>query len=303
VDASASANAVDELAKTHVVAIVGPIDEDAVDAAGGRAEGLGIPLLSLSSRPEARTMGAYVFHVRHSAEMRARILARRALAKGVTSFYVMAADTGYGKAVAAAFENEVQKGSGTVAGTVTYAKDTKSFDGKAKQLSGSFQAVFVADNAEDLELIVPALATAGYFPKPLGTKKVVGGRPILLLSTAEGLTAQYVANAGRYSEGAMLAPGYYPDQQDPTSKAFVDKYAAAFGRAPGAIEAYAYDAAQLAAAAAAGGRNAAATTLSNAQLDGVTGTIKFDSNHLRADPGVIYTVVDDNGSYAIRIQR
>ena len=127
---------------------------------------------------------------------------------------------------------------------------------------------------------------------------------MLLLSTAEGLSAQYVANAGRYSEGAMLAPGYYPDQQDARSKAFVDGYAGANGgHSPGAVEAYAYDAAMLAAAAAQGGRVAAATTLSGAQIEGVTGTIKFDADHLRADPGILYTVVDDNGSYAIRILR
>ena len=35
----------------------------------------------------------------------------------------------------------------------------------------------------------------------------------------------------------------------------------------------------------------------------MTGTIKFDADHLRADPGILYTVVDDNGSYAIRILR
>src|SRR5207302_7175842 len=73
-DPGASASAVDELGQTSVVAIIGPIDDDAVDAAGGRAEGLGIPLLSLASRPEDRTSGKYVFHVRHSAVARAKIL-------------------------------------------------------------------------------------------------------------------------------------------------------------------------------------------------------------------------------------
>ena len=38
------------------------------------------------------------------------------------------------------------------------------------------------------------------------------------------------------------------DDQDPASKAFSDRYQAAYGHKPGAGEAYAYDAAQLAAA-------------------------------------------------------
>ena len=250
-DPGASAAAVDELGKTSVVAIVGPIDDDSVDAAAKQAEADGIPLLSLASRPEDRVLGKFVFHIRHSPVARAKILARQAIAKGVTKFFVMAAETGYGRAVAKAFAAEVAAGGGSIAGTVTYPADTKSFANQAGKLAGNFDGVFVADNAEHLELIVPALATAGFFPKPLGTKKVVGGRPVLLLSTAEGLSAQYVANAGRYSEGAMLAPGYYPDQQDARSKAFVDGYAGAGERralARRRQEAYAYDAAMLAAA-------------------------------------------------------
>ena len=138
--------------------------------------------------------------------------------------------------------------------------------------------------------------------KPLGTKKVAGGRPVLLLSTAEGLTAAFLVDAGRHAEGALLAPGYYPDDQDPTTKAFVDRFVAAFGRSPGATEAYAYDAAQLAAAAAAGRpRRRSPRRSRQRQLVGVTGTIRFDADHRRADPGVIYTVVEENGRFAIRV--
>ena len=93
---------------------------------------------------------------------------------------------------------------------------------------------------------------------------MIGGRPILLLSTAEDLNDEYLTNAGRHSEGALFAPGFYPDDQDPIQKPFVDRFIAAFGQAPGAVEAYAYDAAQLAAAAGGGGRAGLAATLSRA---------------------------------------
>lgn len=298
-----AAVAVEELAKANVVAIVGPIDESAVDAAGARAEGLGVPLLSLSSRPEDRTTGKWVFHVRHSATQRAKMLAQRAIAKGVTTFAIMAADNGYGKAVAAAFAAEVDKQGGKVVGKVMYSPGGKQFKSEAERLPGGAQGVFVADNAERLELVVPALATAGYYPKPLGTKKVVGGHPVLLLSTAEGLSATFAANAGRYAEGAMLAPGFYADTQDAATKPFIDKYVAAYGKSPGALEAYAYDAAQLAAAAGGRGRAALQASVASGSLDGVTGTIKFDSDHLRSDPGNVYTIVDENGNYAIRADR
>ena len=73
---------------------------------------------------------------------------------------------------------------------------------------------------------------------------------------------------------------------------------------PEATEAYAFDAAQLAAAAGANGRAALAAALTKGQLQGVTGAIKFNEDHRRTDPGVIYTVVEETGGmFAIRVAK
>lgn len=302
-DKDAAAQAVAELAKANVIAIVGPLDGESVEHAAQRAEELGVPLISLAPRPEKQMTGRYVFHVRHSAEARARALAKGALAKGVTKLAVLAPDSGYGKSVSAAFADAVRQGGGTIAVTITYPKDTKSFGSFAKKLGSGWQGVFVPDEADKLSLITPALAATGSVPKPVGTKKVSGGRPVLLLSTAEGLSSQYLVDAGRQSEGALFAPGYYPDDQDPNQKAFLDRFIASYGKAPGATEAYAYDAAQLAASAGSGGRAGLASSLARGQLAGITGTIQFDAEHRRADLGVLYTVVTDGGVTAIRVAR
>lgn len=303
VDQSEAAAAVDDLAARNVVAIIGPIEGAAVDAAAARAADHQLPLISLSTAPEQRATGPFVFHVRHAAEARARTLAQRALAKGITKFAVLAPENGYGKAVSAAFAAAITKGGGTIVTTVTYPKSTKSFAAQAASLGTSWQAVFVPDQADVLGLIAPALAATGNLSRPLPfPKKVIGGRPILLLSTAEDLNDQYLVNAGRHSEGAMLAPGFYPDDGDPKEKPFVDAYRAAYGHAPAATDAYAYDAAQLVAAGAAGGRSGLVQTLATGQLTGVTGAIAFDKDHRRSDPGVIYTVVQETGGvYAIRV--
>jgi ABC-type branched-subunit amino acid transport system substrate-binding protein len=302
-DATAAAEAVDSLARGNAIAVVGPVDGASVDAAGGRAESLGVVLLSLATRPEERTTGKYVFHIVHSAEARARALAKRAMDKGKTRFAVLAPDNGYGKSVTAAFVDAVSKAGGVIVTKVTYPKDTKSFASFAGKLGGDWDTLFVPETAETLALIAPALDAAGKKPMPIGTKKVTGGRPILLLSTAEALSSQYVIDAGRHSEGAFLAPGFYPDDQDPSAKPFIDRFAATYGRRPGAIEAYAYDAAQLAASAGTGGRAALAQLLAKSQLAGLTGTIQFDADHRRSDPGVIYTVVEDKGTFSIRVAR
>ncbi len=299
-DASGAVAAVEELAKQNVVAIVGPIDGASVDAAGGRAEGLGVPLLSLTGRPEERTSGRFVFHMRHSAEARARALARKALTEKLKTFAILAPDDKYGTSVTAAFVDEITKGGGSITSKVIYPPSTKSFVSFAGKLSGNFDALFIPDEADKVALAAPAVSASGRIPKPLGTKRAAGGRPIVLLSTVEGLTGTFIANADRHAEGAILAPGYYPDDKDPAQKTFLDRFLVAFGRAPGPNEAYAYDAAQLAAAAGTGGRAALAASLAGGTLAGITGAIKFDADHRRADPGVLYTVVDESGAFAIR---
>ena len=302
-DKVTSEQAVDALAAKNVLAIIGPIEGALVDASGGRAEALGLPLISLATAPDQRITGRFVFHIRHSAEARARMLAQRALAKGVREFAVFAPDNGYGKAVTAAFSDAVTRGGGTITKSVTYPKNTKSFASLARQLGTSgWQAVFVPDTAEELALAVPAIQNAGNIPKPMPfPRKVLGGRPVLLLSTAEDLGNDFLTAAGHNSAGALLAPGFYPDDANPATKPFLDKFVAAYGRVPGAGEAYAYDAAQLVVAGGASDRANLANAIARGQLAGVTGTVSFDVKHLRSDPGLVYTVVEETGNvFAIR---
>jgi ABC-type branched-subunit amino acid transport system substrate-binding protein len=295
--------AVENLAKANVIAVVLGVSEGAaVDAAATRAESLGLPLLTLHPQPDKRTSGRYVFHLWHPAVQRARILAKRALGKGVKEFAVLAPDSPYGRGVTAAFVAALEAGGGKVVKTVTYPTATKSFKPFTDKLGDNWKGVFIPDNAAMLALAVPALAASGHMPAPVGTKKLRGSRPVLLASTIEGLDGRYMAEAGRYSEGALFAPGYFPDDQDPASKQFLDDFIAAYGRAPKATEAYAYDAAQLAASSS-GGRAALAAALAGGTLPGLTGTIQFDAAHLRADEGVIYTVIEDGGVHSVRVAK
>jgi ABC-type branched-subunit amino acid transport system substrate-binding protein len=302
-DKTAAAEAVDTLARQNVVAIVGPIKGSTVDAASARAESLGVPLISLATNAELRTGGRYVFHIRHSPDARARALAQRAMAAGIKTFAVLAPESDYGKGTSKAFADAVQKGGGKVVTTITYPTTAKSFGDKAAKLGSGWEAVFVADDALKLGLIAPALNASGNIPRalPLPKKKLVNGRAVLLLSLAEGLDPSFIGTAGRQAVGALLAPGFYPDAADPTAKAFVDRFTASYGRAPGPTEAYAFDAAQLVAAASSGGRAGVASTLASSQLTGVTGAIKFDADHRRSDPGVIYTVAEETSGFAIRV--
>lgn len=307
VTADEAAAAVDELAAGGVIAVIGPIEGDSVDAAANRANALHVPLMSLSPTPERRTGGRWVYHAMHSAEQRARVLARRAAAGGVKTFALLSPDSGYGRAVATAFADELGKLGGSIAARESYPTDTKSFTSIAKKLGHRWQGVFVADQADKLELIAPALAAAGQIPRPMGTRKAIGGRAVLLVSTAEGLLPDYLVDAGRHSDGALLAPGFYPDEKDPVIADFMQRHLAGVGRPPAAVDAYAYDCALAIAGTSAAGRAELASRLDRLDHAGVTGTMRFDADHRRADDGLVF-IVEASGTgadqtFAIHAQR
>ena len=301
-EGAAAAEAVAALAGREVVAILGPTDGASVDAAARRAADLGVPLVSFNPRAEERAAGGtFVFHMMHSAEARARALARRAVKLGVKRFAVLRPETGYGTAVTRAFGAEVAAAGGEIVIEVPYGADVRSFSSVVKKLGGGWQGVFIPDQAERLELIAPALAAGGMLARPAGTKKASGGRPIVLLSTAEGAGDGFVREAARYAEGGLLAPGWFPGALDEAGLEFERLYFEATGKTPTAVDAYAYDAVRLlGAVGAGGGRGEVARRLAAADVLGVTGAVRFDAAHRRADDGVIYTVVFDDGTPAVR---
>ena len=63
IDKTASAEAVDALARQNVVAIVGPIKGSSVDEAAARAESLGVPLISLATNADLRKSSRFVFRI------------------------------------------------------------------------------------------------------------------------------------------------------------------------------------------------------------------------------------------------
>ena len=134
-----------------------------------------------------------------------------------------------------------------------------------------------------------------------------GPRKVLLLSTAELVDDRYLRSAGRYSYGAVFAPGFYPDLRDQVIGDFVDRYRAQFGTVPSALEAYAYDAGALVRYVLARGarsRGQVASQLANIKLVGLTGEIRFGPERARADDGLLYRVSRlSTGEYELRAIR
>jgi ABC-type branched-subunit amino acid transport system substrate-binding protein len=302
-DARGPAAAVAELAREEaVLGVVGTPDPRAVEQLGRD----GVPFLVLDDEPPGG--GGTSFQLVHAPEARAAALAKRAAAAGVRSFAVLAPDSPSGKRLAEAFKRAVTASGGRVAADVGYVAGSTSFAKPIRDLQrAKFDGLFVPEDADRLELVAPALAAADLWARPIAEVTARGGRtpegnpkarPIVLLSTARGLTAGLVERAGRYVQGALLAPGFFPDASAPdaTSGRFVGSYKSLFGAPPGAAEAYAYDGVRVLQACVERGattREAVLRLLTNDDFAGATGSLRFAADHGRADPPIVYEVAGD----------
>ncbi len=314
---AANATSTDDLLlDPNVIAILGPMSDRGSKAISERASG--VAHLSLSPRVPKSLRGgvANVYYLIHTAEARSRALARHAFGLGIRNFAILAPNSGYGRATTRAFRSEVQQLGGRVVVSAKYPAKATAFTAVIDQLNRSskrWQAVFVPDQATRLELIAPALAAANLIARPYRSqnsrkrrnrRNPQSGRTILLLSTAEFLAPRFIQSSARYTQGAIFAPGFYPDRADGTIGDFVDRYEHAFGRLPTTIEAYAYDATTAVRTAMQNGattRQQLLTSLQSTPLAGVTGSVIFSPTGRRLDPGVLFTVrKNQSGDFLIR---
>jgi ABC-type branched-subunit amino acid transport system substrate-binding protein len=281
-----------------VIGVVSAADRKTAAATAAQAAQEGVPLLALDDvAPGAATTA---FQLVHAPEARVAELARRALALGARDFALLGPDSVSGKRLRDAFRQQVTAGGGRVTAEATYVAGATSFQGAIAALKKTPpQAVFVGDGADRLELIAPALAFADLWPAPWGKPRPPAepGKPrvrnVLLLSTANELSPRLLQSAGRYVQGALLAPGFYGDPGDAASRAFADAYRAAYNQEPHATEAYAFDGVNaLRAATAQGARTRADVlrALAGGTFPGLTGALRFGPDHGRVDAPRVYAV-------------
>jgi ABC-type branched-subunit amino acid transport system substrate-binding protein len=258
-----------------------------------------VPFLAIVCPRAAAT----TFCVVPTSTERARALAARAvlgLAKGIR-VAVLAPESSYGRALAAAFEETVHERGAKVLPRTLYPAATSSFTAQAKVLAAAApDVVFVPDTARALTLIAPALAGAGLWssaaapgPRPGRQARDRRERALRLLATADGLTPSLLAGASRYLEGALLAPGFHPEEAALASTAEL-RARRVLGRAPTALEAYAHDAVLLLAEAARrsapGSSSISSAVLRTISVEGLTGVLRFAADGGRADPPRVYQV-------------
>ena len=247
-DPDRAATAVDELVSQHrAIAIVGPLEGPSAEAAALRAQALGVPLITLAPRGDLASAGAMVFRLFPTLDGEAAALVATASARGAHRFAIIRASAGYGTSMRAAFAREVSAAGGELVADVAYEASATAFGPLVAQLATQRpDAVLIADSAQKVALVAPALAAGGLFPVVQGASAPGSSRGIALLLPSVALDEHMIHTTSRYLQGASFSAPFYASLAEGEARAFVDAFHARFGTDPDTFAAYAYDAFRLA---------------------------------------------------------
>lgn len=319
------ATTVAELQREGVQAVIGsPVRQEAT-ALAAAAERAGLLAVHLSAGAGgSQTSGRSLYLVR-SNQARAQALAQALVRAGLPTVTVIAPATPYGQTMTRAFVEELASAPAGPGGArvkvlaeLTFTEGATTFTAIAKQIVETQpSALFVPVSAAQLELIASQLATAGALPtwkvsRGAPDKPALANPPVkLLLSPAEGLGERLLKSAGRYLQGAILAPvsvGGLP-LSEPATAGRWDGFAQQLGGEPGSLDAMGYDSVQLLRGACnktrASTPSATCTVeelipaLAGLSLDGATGTLAFDGSGQRSGPPLLVRI-DGNSVRLVR---
>ena len=133
-----------------------------------------------------------------------------------------------------------------------------------------FDAIFIPDAPKKAGLVIPQLA---YYDI----------QDVFLLGTNLWNSQTLLDMSGEYMKSTLIVDGFFAQSQDERVKAFVDGFRLVYGRAPGIIEAVAYDTTmmvfQTMRQTATDSRRAVKQALLNvSDFDGVTGRTRFTAD-------------------------
>jgi len=276
-DPQTAARMFNELAADpSVLIIIGPLRGDAAELVAPRAEQAHVPLFLLSQRDGLAHR--YVIQLGMTRGSQVGALLGYAMDKvRLKRFGVVYPKDAYGNDFVATFRNEVQRRGGTVVGTEAYAPDQRNVSTdvdavKKWRRAQNVQAVFLPDSATAAAEFATALQ------KEL---------PDVTLLGVHGWEQLAVRKEAAPLNGMLFSDGFYAGSARPGTRDFVERFKQAYGEAPTALEAQAYDAGLLARRTIGAGASTRAGVLqqidSMQPLDGATGELRMTPAGLERD--------------------
>lgn len=134
-DPALAVQAVEELARSGAIAILGPVGTNEAAPAAVRAEELGVTMISLSRAEGITGIGDWIFRNSLTNSAQGAALARYAIEKlGVTRAAIFAPDIESGKEATGGFWSTLEAGGGEVRGHELYDHDQTTFSAPIKRL-------------------------------------------------------------------------------------------------------------------------------------------------------------------------
>lgn len=290
-----AAQAVKELEKEDVLAIIGPLVSSTVEGATKKAEELKVPLISLSQKEDAEDIGDFIF--KHSLTPKDQVdtLVDYGVGKkGIKNYGILYPTGNYGSYFARAFRAAVEAAGGRVVFEKRYSYQDLGATAKAKE-SGGITSVDSATNPEtnavpEKRFVVPSNVQALFIPDSYKAVKYVVAAVREDSNLAPGMLFMGVNrwnNPGLVSgdtsslEGSVFVDGFFKNSSDSMTKNFVQSFMNAYGIEPTILEAQAFDATRLVMTGIKNGGTSRAklrASISNIRnMQGASGNISIDN--------------------------
>jgi len=270
----------------HISCVIGDVGSSPTLAMAPIANQSKIVLFSpAASSPNISKAGDYVFRDWPSDDFEASGMAQYVKTKGYRKIGVLLVNNDYGQAMLKSFSERIQPFGGAITDTETFQQNATDLRTQLTKLQAS--------NPDVLYLISYPKDTIVFLRQyaELGTK-------IPIISTSSFEDPQILKLQGRVTEGVVFTSPVPPDQTDPIVDRFRESYAKKYGKGPGLVADYAYDALRVLAEAARLSGGTSGEKLRNGlqlvkDFHGASGIINFDSNGDVLKPVGLKTVKDN----------
>jgi branched-chain amino acid transport system substrate-binding protein len=295
----------DLVTNEKVIAIVGPLSSKVALAAAGKAQELGVPIVTFTQREGITGEGDMVFRNFLTPSREVERLLKTAMDEwNLRRFAILYPDNSYGRFFMNLFWDRVEEKGGEVTAVEAYQTDETDFAAPIKKMTGlyfprpasveerlrgmrtgegesgahpeepepivDFEAVFIPDNFQKVGMIAPQLVY----------QDVV---EVLLMGTSLWQSPQLLETAGDYIQGAVFPSGFFDRTGESEVETFVEEYRGNFDSDPGILGATGYDTIrflrQMMSKETISTREAFRQALLTPwDFQGVTGRISFDGN-------------------------
>lgn len=264
--------ALDKLYYKHrVIAVIGPLLSKGIEQVTQRAQELGLPLVSLAQMPGVTAENVFLSGM--TPEMQAGEIARHAVEKmGLKRFAILHPRDKFGEQMSQQFWDAVESLGGKIVGIESYPPGETDHRHAVDKLSGLYYTDARKKELEELAQLRELhkikrrnRKTEQYFAlKPIveyeavfipDEPKVVGQilptfayrdvDKVKFLGISTWNSPELIKRGQNYAEGAVFVDAFFPESTAPAIRKFVERYRATYNQDPGALEALAFDAANI----------------------------------------------------------